>query len=549
MSLSKKFLVGFLCATFTLLSLGTAYTAQTEYGLRGIVLEEGPPKFGGTVIEAMAGDPSTLNLAITTSTYDLMVGTQIFNQLMKADLDFNFVPDLAVSWEHSDDYLTWTFHLYDEEDIYWHDGVKFTAGDVKFSFEEMYLKYHPRGQTLREAFDRVEAVDDHTVVFHLSTGFGPFLPMLAKDFFVLPKHIYEGTDILENPHNLKPIGTGPFVLNEWRKGEYLRLERNEKYFKTNRFGRLPYLDTLIFKIIPDAASRVNALKAGEVDRISYYFLPISYVPRLQKEPGIVTTDKGTAGSPVIMMLILNNTRPPLNNVLVRRAIASAVDREMINELADFGLGKPAIGPIHSSLSWAFNPDLSAFPNGGIDQANALLDEANVSRDKNGIRFEVDLVVDKGVELYSKTAEIIKEQLKPLGIQVNLSTVDRGTMISRVYVDKNYDMHVHGLTNSVDPAVGAARLYVSTNIVPRGFTNACGFSNLEVDRLFERAANTVNMETRANLYYRLQEILVRESPVVFLLEYAQYYAFRDVFKNFNEWNCDTMYQFEDVWRVD
>ena len=210
------------------------------------------PRYGGTFIVGSGGDPVTLNLATDFSTIDTLAASSIYNMLVKSDADLNPQPDLAESWKVSNDGLTYTFQLV--KNATWHDGKPFTSADVKFTFAEVLKKYHPRGSVVLNSVESIETPDPHTVVFKLKQPFDPLMKFIGNEAFIIPKHLYENTDILKNPYNLKPIGTGPFVFKEWKKGSHIALERNPSYFKKGK----PYLDKIIIKVVPDASSRMIA---------------------------------------------------------------------------------------------------------------------------------------------------------------------------------------------------------------------------------------------------------------------------------------------------
>ena len=199
----------------------------------------------------IAPEPPTLVLAINQQTPTNLVAAKIYQGLFVYGFDLKAVPCLAESWKMSADGLTYTFKL--RRGVSWHDGRPFTAADVIFSYRDMLIQTHSRARTTMATVANYAAPDDHTVVIKLKQKFAPFIN--ALDLPIMPKHLYEGKDFRTNPANQTPIGTGPFKFAEWRRGEYVRLVRNEKYYKPG----LPYLDEIYFRVIPDAATRVVAL--------------------------------------------------------------------------------------------------------------------------------------------------------------------------------------------------------------------------------------------------------------------------------------------------
>ena len=502
---------------------------------------EEQPKYGGTFVVGVASDPSTLNGTISGSFNDKIVSSNIYSMLIRLDYGMNPVPDLAESWDISEDGLTYTFHL--RQGVKWHDGEPFTSADVKFTMEESILKYHPRADNFKSVLESVEAPDDNTVVFHLQKKYGAFMNALAYDVFVIPKHIYEGTDVKENPANATPVGTGPFVFEEWNRGSHIALKANPNYFVEGQ----PYLDKLIFRIIPDASSRVLALETGEVDYLAYQALPSSAVSELEANANIAITHEGFESLGTILMLTFNMDEPKLQDAKVRRAIAEAIDRAYIVEHADYGLGIPATSTF-TSTSWAYNPDVAKYDY-DVEASKALLDEAGLKPDANGTRLTLRLTCDANVELNRKAGEIIKANLAEVGIQVDYEPVERSVMLDRVYVSRDFDMQIHGFSTGSDPSIDVARFYLTSNIRPVNFTNGAGYSNPEVDELFKKGGEASDINERAGYYKDVQKILCDELPIVWLEEQGLVAAYNAKFHNVHSWSAYSYYIFWDVWSDD
>lgn len=500
------------------------------------------PRYGGTLIAGSGADPTTLNLATTINIMDTLAASSIFNLLVKLDHEMNPHPDLAASWKVSDDGLFYTFNLV--KNATWHDGNPFTSADVKFSFSEVLKIHHPRGRIALGPVDSIETPDPHTVIFRLKSPYDPLMKFIGNEAYIVPKHLYENTDIPKNPYNLKPIGTGPFIFKEWKKGSHITLERNPNYFKPGK----PYLDRVIIKIVPDAASRMIAFEAKEIDYLWYVNLPSSDVIRFKNRSGFIVSSKGHEAYASIMQITFNLRRAPFNNLKVRQAIAHAIDKQYIEEKADYGLGKPAMGPIASSTTWAFNPDVPQYEF-NQKRAEQLLDEAGYPKRTDGIRFKTSLIADRGDFLYAKSADIIKDYLGKIGIQVDLKIMDRSSMVDATYIKWDFDMQVHGLATGPDPAISVARLYVSSNIKPIAFANASGYSNKEVDELFSLAERAPTIKKRAEYYHKTQQILVKDLPYVWLIEYGLNSAWRDEFKGLHTWNARSFVSYgEDAWWI-
>lgn len=495
-------------------------------------------KYGDTFVVGVGSDPQSLNGSISNNFFDKIIASNIYSMLIRLDYNMNPVSDLAENWSISEDGLTYTFNL--RLGVKWHDGAPFTSADVKFTIEKVILELHPRSGTYSEIIDSVNTPDENTVVIHLKKPFGAFMNALGYDFFILPKHLYENTDIKNSSYNNEPVGTGPFIFEEWSRGDHITLTRNPDYFQDG----LPYLDRLIFKIIPDASSRVLALESGEIDYLSYQNLPSSAVPSLREVPDIVITNKGFESLGTILMLTLNNETPELQDVRVRKAIAMAIDRDYINQHADYGLGVPATSPF-ASTSWAYEPGVTKYAY-DLEQAAALLDEAGYTPGPDGARMTLRLTCDANVELNRKTGDIVKANLAQVGIKVDYEPVERGVMLDRVYIKRDFDMQIHGFSTGADPAIDIARLYISTNIRPVNFTNGSAYSNPLVDELFTKGAEAIDSEERAAYYREAQRILTDELPVIWLLEQGIVGAYNARFHNVHSWSAYSYYNFWDIW---
>jgi peptide/nickel transport system substrate-binding protein len=181
-----------------------------------------------TLVVAQSTDPGSFNPAITTSGNVHPITDQIFNGLVGLDEDSNPIPELAASWSVGDEGRTYTFDL--RRDVEWHDGKPFTSADVKFTFEEALLKYHSRTRAaLPAVLKGIDTPDAHTVVFRFQRPYGPLLQRLdVVEASILPKHLFEGTDMLSAPANLSPVGTGPFRFAKYERGQFVELEKKAR---------------------------------------------------------------------------------------------------------------------------------------------------------------------------------------------------------------------------------------------------------------------------------------------------------------------------------
>jgi peptide/nickel transport system substrate-binding protein len=501
----------------------TEVPAPTTVAAATAAPQSGAPQPGGTVVIAHTSDPGSLNPAITTGFNTHFVTDQIFNGLVGLDDELNPLPELATSWEVSEDGTVYTFQL--QEGVTWHDGQPFSSADVKFSFEEALLKFHSRTKAgLETILEAIETPDDLTVVFRFTQPYGPLLQRLdVVEAPIIPKHIFEGKDLQNDPANLTPIGTGPFKFVEYVKGEQVTLERNENYFRAG----LPYFDRVIFRIIPDANTATLALEQGEVDFL--FSVQGSDIARLQSTPDITLEPGfgGSGGSLCQNTLIPNLTKAPFDQLEVRQAFYQALDRQFILENVYFNQGSVSTGPISRQMSWAYSPEVGEYP---FDPARAeeLLDAAGYPRGADGTRFSV---VFTHPASFAKLGEAMREQLKTVGINLELESMDFNAAVDKVFKDKNFDLGVASYCNGPDPEIGVRRVYVSSNIGPIPFSNGAGYVNENVDRLLDEAAALTEREERARAYAELQQVIVEDLPYFWINDSEGYRAWRSAYAGF------------------
>jgi len=481
----------------------------------------------GTLIVAQGNDPGSFNPAITTSGNVHPVTDQIFNGLVGLDEQMNSIPELAESWTVGDEGRTYTFRL--RRDVVWHDGQPFTSADVKFTFDEALLKYHSRTRAaLQAVLERIETPDAHTAVFYFRQPYGPLLQRLdVVEASIIPKHLFEGRDVLSAPANLSPIGTGPFRFVEYEKGLFVELARNPRYFRAG----IPKVDRLVFRVLPSALTAVMALERGEVDYVPS--VPGADLSRLQTMPAITVARSagGSGGSFCQDVLIPNVTRPPFASRDVRRAFYMALDRRFIVDRVYFGQGTPSTGPISRKLAWAYSSDVATYPH-DLPAAERLLDAAGFGRKQNGVRFAVTFTHPTG---QARLGQVMREQLKQIGVDLTLESLDFNASVEKTFVKKAFDLGYASFCNGSDPEIGVRRVYVSSNIGPVPFSNGAGYRNHEVDGLFDRAAALLDRPARAQIYATLQRLLTEDVPYFWIIDSDGARAFRSTFTGFRLWS--------------
>ncbi|MBP6895495.1 MAG: ABC transporter substrate-binding protein [Pseudacidovorax sp.] len=476
------------------------------------------PVRGGVLNVAVAPEPTQLTSANLTTMNVGMVSSKVLEGLVSYDLDLKPVPALAESWQVAPDGLALTFRL--RSNVKWHDGKPFTSADVAWTLEEVWRKLHPFGRAAFANVEKVETPDKLTVVIRLSSP-APYILNYINTYGaqILPKHIYEGTDVLKNPANNAPIGTGPFVFKEWVRGSHVRLERNPDYWGRGPGGeRQPYLDGLLIKFIPDSAARTVAIEAGEVDVAPGSIVPLTNLNRFaDKKKYTINLDDGRYLS-TIFLLQFNVRRPQFQDKRVRQAFAHAIDKNALLKVVFLGYGKAATGPIPSSVVNYYSDDVRKYPY-DPKRAEALLEEAGFRKGADGKRLKVTLDYDgSGGPIGSRSSEFLKQSLARVGVDLELRSGDTATYLRRIFTDQDYDLMTSSLHRLPDPTLGVQRLYWTKNIVKGApWTNGSGYSNPVLDKVMEAAAAEPDETRRKALIKQWQQIVQEDVPLIELIE--------------------------------
>lgn len=479
------------------------------FGLSAESAFAGEGQRGGTLTATLTPEPPTLVIGVGSQAPTLFAGSKIYQGLLRYSPTLEPMSELARSWEVSPDKTVFTFRL--EDNVKFHDGTPMTSEDVIFSITSFHKTLSPRVRAVFAKIKNAEALDPLTVRFTLDAPFEPFLMMFdVTTASIVPKHIYEGTEFMANPANQTPIGTGPFVFSEWQRGNFIRLKRFEGYWREG----LPYLDEIVYRIVPDSQSRALAVESGEVQMCHGSDIEPFDVPRLREVPTLEVTTNGYEYFGPVLFLDLNNRIEPLNDKRVRRALAMALDRSFVVDKLWFGVGKASTGP-WSSVTRFYNPK-AVMPAFDVAAANALLDEAGLARDANGIRFSIGHLPLPYGAMWNRLSEYIRTALREVGVDLVIENVDAAGWGSRI-ANWDYDSTVNVVYQYADPSLGVERTYVSSNIQKVMFANTAGYSNSEVDELFAKARGATDSAERERAFHRIQEILVDEVPLVWLSE--------------------------------
>jgi len=478
----------------------------------GIITEaEEQPRYGGTFVCCFGGEPKTIRL-FQPDNYVLL--NQISGRLLKIGPGYGVYPDLAESYEVEDGGKTYIFHLRD--DVSWHDGIKFTAADVEFHYLTANVTTSRLYGYLQQAgFYYIDTPDPYTVVMKFEKAVLPWIfARVHSDGIILPKHLYEGTDLDTNPYNEKPIGNGRYKFVDWVRGSHIILEANEEYW-----GGRPYLDRIIYRFIDDANTALRALEAGEIDHVGSYLGSDVWadLPRLDADPNFEIYPRSYYTQARIIINFQERATsiyPWLNDVNVRRALEAACDKDAINLAATGGYSEISDGPYINSVWW-YDPDAVYSMEYDPTLAEQLLDEAGYPRGTDGVRFTFEAPAS---DQYVPLAELTAQFWDEIGVKCNWKIVSHSAFYSDYYAHpeglRDYPMGIFRGGVGPDPDA-AIQLYDVTTA--EGGLNFGYYYNESVSEALRMGGTLFDQEERAPYYAIAQEGITRDVACIYFYD--------------------------------
>lgn len=451
----------------------------------------------------LINDP-IFNPVIAADLGSILPNKILFPGLVRPDEQLLPTPDLAESWTESEDGLTYTFKL--RAGVRWHDGAPFTARDVKFTFDQIIdLKSGSRLRSDFAAIQRIDTIDSLTVRFQLRAPFAPFLALLGYNAGILPAHAFAGTTIAAATdfNRMHPIGTGPFMVASVVPGSAVVFARNPHYYRAP-----PALDQIIFKVVPDINVQVAQLRAGEMDIVQLEPANLTSVEGV-KDVAIVT-------NPVVQhyYVAFNAQNPLFAAPGVRRALGMAVNRQAIIDGVMKGNADLPRGTIPAALRDFFADTLPPTPF-APDSARALLANAgwrlgqdSLLHNAVGAPFHFTLLVDKGNPTREQSALAVQQDLKQVGIDVALQTMEFASAVRDFIVPGKFEANLIWWTTPPDPDQFAFYVTGQDN-------NNVRYSNHRVDSLLALGRATRDRTRRQAIYAEFQAEELRDPPVLVL----------------------------------
>lgn len=460
------------------------------------------PRYGGTFIITLYADVTQMVPFLSTDGASHSVNTVIHSPLVGYRGNNVPTPILAKEWSFSEDGLTWTFKL--REGVKWHDGVEFTAADVKYTYD---LIMDPATKSVRignfSPVTKVEAVDRYTIRITTKAPFAALIDKIATQPIVAKHHVEKiGLD----NYNRNPLGTGPFKFKEWIPDARIVLERFEDYFE----GR-PYLDQLTYVVIPESSVRLMALETGEA-HYNWWGTPEEEIPRLLADPRFdvlqtLRTDFHFFG--------INHWHPFFKDVRVRQAFAYAIDKNaIVQNFAPYS-GVVAHGPYSEGYGFYQNPNVPKFNYDPKKAAELLAAAGWVEKNRDGILvkdgkpFKIEAMLMQGEERYRNVAILIQKWLRDIGIDMSMREWEWSLMLDALTATRdNWDVTLIQFGASPDP---------DHHLI---FHSKGGFSlgnyyNPRVDELLDAGRAVLDPAKRKMYYDEYQVIAAEDVAVLFL----------------------------------
>lgn len=507
----KKLLAAFLI--FLLIGTGALYFIKTQKK-QALVPQpqiDTTPAYGDAIIYGSIAEPSILNpiLAGDSASFDII--DLVFNGLVKYNKDIKLVGDLAEKWDVSPDGLTITFFL--RKDIKWHDGIPFTAEDVVFTYNKLI------DPGIRTPFasnfqlvSKVETPDPYIFIVKYKEPFAPALESWGMG--ILPKHVFSEMSTEEfnkSEFNRFPIGTGPYKFKEWRTGQKIELESNPEYYEG-----CPYINKYIYQIIPDQSVQLLSLKTHTIDMMSLtadMYAKQTNTPEFER-----STNKFRYPSFNYTYLAYNLNNPLFKNSRwTRQALSYAIDRQEIIDGTLQSMGTICTGPF-PNRSWAYNAEVKPYP---YDPEKARQMLAGIGwkdtngdgyLEKGGRKFEFTILTNQGNKERELAATIIQEQLKKIGVKVNVRILEWSTLIHQYVDKKSFDAILMGWSMTPDP--DCFDIW-SSEKTKEGEYNFISYKNPQVDILLTLGRKTFDQEERLKIYNKVHALIAEDQPYAFL----------------------------------
>ena len=468
------------------------------------------PQPGGELVVALWQEPLSLD-PVNANTIALRPAMLIYDTLIVQSNDFKYHPGLAESWEVSPDGKAYTFKL--KKGVKFHDGTPFDAQAVKANFDRIASPDAKAtfSVSIRGLYQETQVVDESTARVVLTQPYAPFLDGCAEAFYSMasPTAVAKfGKDFDRNP-----VGTGPFVFQEWAAKSHVALKKNPDYaWGSSLFKHqgAAYLDRVSFRLITESATRLATLETGEIQLAEE--IPPLDVERLKKDSKYQVLSQTYPGGPAQMQL--NTSKAPLNDLAVRQSLEYAVNQADLVKLLFAGVYTPALTPT-SPGTFSYDESLSKLYGFNPAKAKELLEQAGWAAGSGGIRQKGGAPLEFTVNVVSeitdtvRAAELLQAQAREVGIKLNVQQLDTGAW--NAAVGQGTQMAVIGWRGASDPDF-MRPIFHSANI-GKSPLQRTHFKDERLDKLLEDGSKEQDRAKRAALYKEAQEIILKQALIV------------------------------------
>lgn len=478
-----------------------------------VACSSAPAAKGGKLVYGLTLAPSGIDPHVHASSELGIPLTSVYDTLVWQDLDGEFVPGLAESWEVSDDGLIYTFRL--RKDVKFHDGTPFNAQAVKFNLDRIV---DPQTKSQKAVFmlgpyDHTEVVGDYTIKVYLQEPFAPLLDSLSQVYLGMAS--LAATEKWGLDYQMHQVGTGPFMFKEYVPNDHLTLTRNPDYnWAPAIFDHQgpAYLEEIEFRFFVEPATRALALESGEAQVMGE--IPPQDAQRLSDDPDFQLVPVALPGTPLV--LFMNTQRPPTDNLRVRQALIYAADREAIVTAIFKNLSPVAHGPLNA-VTLGYDEGMTGLYNHDPELAENLLKEAGwVDADGDGV-LEKDsqpLMVEAylmGWGFMPEVAQLLQAQFKAVGVEMRNQVVAYPAALEAAREGKHH-LIPFSLSSS-DPDI------LRTFFHSDGGFNWAKIQDPRLDELLEEGARTRDPEKRKELYAEAQQIIMAEAWIIPIRDYV------------------------------
>lgn len=537
----------------------TPSNSESSVRLKEIDIQNLEPTLGiegGTIRKNLASDAKTLNPVMAQETSSTAIVSPLFNGLTRTNLKTLLPePDLAESWEKNEDGTIWRFYL---RNVKWSDGTPLTSDDVVFTYNNIYYNDSiPSSSkdvlTVEGKPFKVKKIDDRTVEFTLPKPFAVFLNALSQP--ILPKHkleraVAEGKFPSTWTVNTDPseiVGTGPYRIVKYQLGQYVLYEKNPYYWEKDEKGqKLPYIKEVRAQIVKDPDVSLIKFLSGEADFYSVRPSDLGKLSQQAKREDFTIYNLGATPSTLFIVFNQNPNAPIpqykrkwFENKIFRQAISHAVDREGIVSMVYNGLATPIYTAVTPANRRLYDENYYPKYEYNLKKAKKMLLSIGFREGKDGFLYDKDgnklsfnLITNAGNKERESIGNIVKEDLKKIGIEVNFQGLDFNNLVSKLMSNYDYDAVIIGLTGSMDPYFGQ-NVWLSSGQMhmwnPKQKRPATEWEE-RIDNLFNQAAVELDQQRRDSLYREAFRIIGEYQPMIFIVAPQELVAVRNKLKN-------------------